>query len=404
MLVAFAVPALAQDKDLQTVKVQFDSEGERKVWIQSDENAGQPGDPVDASGKEVELATSDPNGKSVFVRDVAKNKVAKRGVLQLLKEGPWKPKPEDFNLTYEAQITVGNAKGRVANAVVNVKAGETTRQLLLTPEDNGVATVYMLPGKQATVTVTAKVAGNEVTTDSQVLDLATEGEIPAVTIVAPADAEVVALGGTPPGIPQEGEPVTGGSGSSESSSDQTEPPRNPLQTFFNMIVALAVLGGLGYGAWWYYNNNQTKVVEAMKQAGLDPDAKQADPTGTLPVEPAKPAPVQKIVLDPNAAPVAVAATAPAVGKQPKLVSNTGQTHPLQEGQTTVGRENATLTVAESSLSRQHAELVRTGGTVTLTDLGSTNGTYVNGVKLVAPTVLNPGDTVQFGAAQFTYQE
>jgi len=39
----------------------------------------------------------------------------------------------------------------------------------------------------------------------------------------------------------------------------------------------------------------------------------------------------------------------------------------------------------------------------LTDLGSTNGTFVNGISLKATTPLRPGDTVQFGDLRFRYE-
>jgi serine phosphatase RsbU (regulator of sigma subunit) len=47
-------------------------------------------------------------------------------------------------------------------------------------------------------------------------------------------------------------------------------------------------------------------------------------------------------------------------------------------------------------SRVHAELRREGKTVWLTDLGSANGTYVNGVRIHAAVPLVPGDRVQIG--------
>lgn len=403
VLLALASFALAQNA-IQTVTVRFDAEGERKAWIQSDEHADQPGDLIDADAKQLEIAsTADPNGKSIFVHDLKTNKVAKKSLVPALKEGTWTPKPEEFTLTYRAVVTVGNAAGPLESGILNIKTGSTTRTVLVSPEDNGEVTVYLLPGKQAEVTLTTKVEGIETTTDPQILDLTASPDIPSLLVLAPAGAPVIKSGADP--FPQEGEVVAGDPSSGP--PDQTAPRQgSPLQTFFNMLVALALIGGLGYGAWWYYQNNQTKVEEIAKKAGLDPSDRQADPTGGLPPAPAQPDPVKPIVLDnANVQPGSTVPITPAgVTPAPKLVSSTGETFTLSEGQTTVGRENATVTVSESSLSRKHAELNRTGTTVTLTDLGSTNGTYVNGIKIQSSTVLNPGDTVQFGAAQFTYQE
>ncbi|MFI5207949.1 MAG: trypsin-like peptidase domain-containing protein [Gemmatimonadales bacterium] len=54
--------------------------------------------------------------------------------------------------------------------------------------------------------------------------------------------------------------------------------------------------------------------------------------------------------------------------------------------------------AESDLdaSTRHAAIVRTGTTFVLRDLGSTNGTYVNGEKLAGERTLNDGDALRFG--------
>jgi pSer/pThr/pTyr-binding forkhead associated (FHA) protein len=57
-------------------------------------------------------------------------------------------------------------------------------------------------------------------------------------------------------------------------------------------------------------------------------------------------------------------------------------------------------LAEPSVSRRHAELRRAGGRWLLRDLGSRNGTRVNGVRLLAETEVGPGDRVSFGEARY----
>ncbi len=52
---------------------------------------------------------------------------------------------------------------------------------------------------------------------------------------------------------------------------------------------------------------------------------------------------------------------------------------------------------DPELSRQHARISRTGdGALEITDLGSTNGTHVNGVRIVNPYRLSAGDTIRVG--------
>ena len=55
-----------------------------------------------------------------------------------------------------------------------------------------------------------------------------------------------------------------------------------------------------------------------------------------------------------------------------------------------------------SLSRKHARLRYVGSTVTIEDLGSTNGTYVNGQPIHGRTVLRSGDRFQTAAVHFKF--
>jgi pSer/pThr/pTyr-binding forkhead associated (FHA) protein len=57
-------------------------------------------------------------------------------------------------------------------------------------------------------------------------------------------------------------------------------------------------------------------------------------------------------------------------------------------------------VPEPSVSRQHAELRRAGGAWLLRDLGSRNGTRVNGMRVSEEVEVRPGDRVSFGGAPF----
>ena len=48
------------------------------------------------------------------------------------------------------------------------------------------------------------------------------------------------------------------------------------------------------------------------------------------------------------------------------------------------------------MSRRHAVLRRSGGSVVVEDLDSTNGTFVNGERIKSPITVGPGDTVRVG--------
>lgn len=77
--------------------------------------------------------------------------------------------------------------------------------------------------------------------------------------------------------------------------------------------------------------------------------------------------------------------------------NPGETYDLNKESLTIGRDVTNdIVIADTEVSRQHARINRTPGGHVLEDLGSTNGTFVNGDRLVSPRVLNPGDLVGLG--------
>lgn len=75
--------------------------------------------------------------------------------------------------------------------------------------------------------------------------------------------------------------------------------------------------------------------------------------------------------------------------------------PLREGALVVGRKNSCeLRIPLSSVSRQHCEITLDGDAVKLRDLGSSNGTYHNSIR-VQEAELAPGDEVVVGPVVFT---
>ena len=69
----------------------------------------------------------------------------------------------------------------------------------------------------------------------------------------------------------------------------------------------------------------------------------------------------------------------------------------------VGRDpSAGIVLSHPAVSRRHARIRTTLHTTSLTDLGSANGTYVNGRRVKRRVELRPGDRVDVGPYQFTF--
>src|SRR5215213_8349074 len=71
--------------------------------------------------------------------------------------------------------------------------------------------------------------------------------------------------------------------------------------------------------------------------------------------------------------------------------------------TVVGRrEDCDLRIPLGEVSRKHCRILRDGDSLKLEDLGSSNGTFLNGSR-VQEALLSPGDTIQVGPVVFVVQ-
>ncbi|MEX0884830.1 MAG: ATP-binding protein [Phycisphaeraceae bacterium] len=68
----------------------------------------------------------------------------------------------------------------------------------------------------------------------------------------------------------------------------------------------------------------------------------------------------------------------------------------------IGRSSESLPLADQTISRRHAELTPDDGRWYIRDLNSSNGTFVNGVRVHDRRLLRPGDQVRTGMTLFLY--
>ncbi len=81
----------------------------------------------------------------------------------------------------------------------------------------------------------------------------------------------------------------------------------------------------------------------------------------------------------------------------------GKTYELPDDEPQlVGRSSEALPMTDSTVSRRHAELTPDEGQWWISDLGSQNGTWVNGVRIAERTRLKLGDQIRTGATLFVF--
>lgn len=80
----------------------------------------------------------------------------------------------------------------------------------------------------------------------------------------------------------------------------------------------------------------------------------------------------------------------------------GQTIDI-ETEVVIGREDTDLTIDDVELSRRHAVVRRHASRLQVEDLGSTNGTYVDGTRIEEPTILGGGAEIQLGITKLVVE-
>ena len=81
----------------------------------------------------------------------------------------------------------------------------------------------------------------------------------------------------------------------------------------------------------------------------------------------------------------------------------GAAYDLSEGALLGRGSDADIVLEDSFSSSRHARLYPQGDAVVIEDLGSTNGTYLNGEPLGGPQPLHDGDRIRIGDSEFTFE-
>jgi DNA-binding winged helix-turn-helix (wHTH) protein len=88
---------------------------------------------------------------------------------------------------------------------------------------------------------------------------------------------------------------------------------------------------------------------------------------------------------------------------PRLVSRR-RDFCLSEGPNVVGRDrDCAVRIDSPTVSRRHARIVVTSGAATVEDLGSKNGTSIDGQRITRPVALQEGNEIRFGSVAMTYR-
>lgn len=164
---------------------------------------------------------------------------------------------------------------------------------------------------------------------------------------------------------------------------------HPLTGMIEPIMFLGILGGIGGPvlAAAYYVTFQGQTGSSVSAGGM-PQSGQFPP----PPPPPPPGGMRQPAM----------AASPPMPAKPKvhawLVSREGRSYQLNQGETTMGRtsHNDIQIAGDTTLSKGHAKIMEQNGHFRFHDLGSTNGSKVNGRRVRQPVLLAPDDEIQLG--------
>lgn len=418
-IVAALLSVLAAASQAQ-VQLVFPNEAERVAWVDLPSVGPAPDSAQKSKALKLSLSTGALGAESaVFVVDSSTGNLATRAVSLITREGgTWKLADKDFDRAHKVQIKLTHEGRPVAAAQIDVKHSKGENQALVTPSDDGTATLYGIGFGEIKVKVTTKSEGQvpDLPTFSFTLERARDQAVPVFEVaVAPKVDTTTDTGSETAATTQSGGTEKGASATqSDQNPPAAEAPRggsgdgNPFGRFLLLLIGLGLGGAAIYFLPRLVQKNRAQVDGVLSKMGVqiptDPEP-DTGPAPAVPAQPAAPVPQPQIILD-QAAPAPVVAAAPlvqpsAVATSPSLVSPSDGTRlDLVPGRHVVSREPGSplSLVGEMSVSRAHAELVFENGVCTVEDSGSTNGTYVNGQRISAITPLKAGDIVQFGTS------
>jgi hypothetical protein len=354
-------------------------------------------------------------GEKLFVIDYTKGNVATKAAADL-KSGTWEIKDGAYTALYKVVVEVSTPKGLATGATVELSDASGKREEILDSSSKGRASFFFIQPGDVKAVVTYRADGKMADPVKQSFTVKMERDQvePVLKVALPGGDAIAAE--TPAATTEKGKEEADKKSEGKDSDDKDKVVQgvNPLGNILITLIGLGFVAGIAYFILKYMRENPDKVKDTMTKLGADvPKIPGADPDPVAPIPaPVKPQPQPQIILDgviptiPPVPPSNVAKPPAPVAPTgiPILMASDGSAFQIPDGETVVGREFGNgLVVPDDTVSRRHASIHKNGTSVEVIDHGSTNGTWVNGFKVVGNQPLKQGDAVRFGNIEYKYQ-
>lgn len=348
-----------------------------------------------------------PQNAQLEIIDTGKGNIAR---LPVTTSGVAAVAADSFQYVQTLEVPVQSSGKGVYGALVTLSDGKKLNEShLLTQADNGVAHFDDVPiAAPVTVTVLFGAHPSKSMTETLTLDHPADGYHWQTMDVDWPDALTVT---PPPAAAPSQTPMPISNSPAEPSGGSA------FNSLANMIVMLIFLAAIGYGVYWFVMTGRAKTL--LDKLGIQQEPVPAGgPSAPNPfAKPEKP-PIQPITEGTADPLIAGAGTGSGVGagpvvagSGPRLVGTmgtySGNVFPLNGAGVDIGRDagNPIALPQDNNVSRRHATLQGSGGQYAIIDHNSSNGTFVNGVRIPGetPQPLHPGDEVQIGMTRFRFE-
>jgi hypothetical protein len=424
--------------------------GSYLAWVEGRGGARPPATaPVQFTGAETSIAlpkaTEELRTWAVLVLD-------QKSGYSAMKEVPVKAEGErsltlaapEFNRVHRVRVQITGAGGKpiASGTVMLAGAGATAETHVLDPSASGTVEFTDVPVGTARLAVTPGGGGS--TTKEVEISLPRGETVQTLSLPLP-EVTAVVEGAAPAATPAPNGPASTSTpvnaptpstmpANAPASAPQPLPPApaggsSPLTS----LVGFLLLAGIAYAAFTVARQRGWTLDKGLARLGIPPGPEP----GTVAAGPAslRPAPAPPPPVDPNvcpfcgerkdpvsgrcacsvdAAPAGAGslgaspfAAPPGGGSGPRLVAMQGtymgQIFALG-GELTIGRDpsNGIPLPTDTTVSRRHARLAPADGGYRVEDMGSSNGTFVNGARVTEAT-LRPGDEVSIGGTRFRFE-
>lgn len=400
-----------------TLSVKFPEKGAYLYWFEYKDVNGADviTAPIHTAGEsaEIDLGAVSVGGKIqpgvLKVYDLKSGNVAAKKLQNLVGKKSLNLKPADFDLVRTVRIVLKPADGkpdeRIESAVVVVTdANADEFKAIVDPTSQGTAEFHDVAAGQEKVTV---LYGNEKMTIDMQIPAERDESVFTRAIAVSGDVRTVKAAATEESSAEK----------SERRNQSSERQGGVIGYLVGIVFVLLIL----YVIYVVMKSRGITLEQGLKKMGVELPKDE----GTAEVQSGGPSP--EPAVDPNICQFCGQRKDPATGRcactidasvgsqmaprtgQPRLVGlqgvYAGRVFDLAADSITVGRDpsNMIALTEDTAVSRMHAQIMKSSGAVTITDIGSSNGTFVNGMRITSPHPLMNGDELQIGGSKFRFE-